>query len=150
MASEHQKIWRNILKIIAHRGNTLGPSINENKLWYLKEAIAKGFEVEVDVWVVDGLIFFGHDGPQYAVTESDLISLSDKAWFHCKNIEALNLFCNRHSMLKFFWHEQDRYTLTSNGYIWSYPGQAVGGNCIIVDLDSGKDYECYAVCTDYC
>ena len=47
--------------------------------------------------------------------------LIQKIWFHAKNIEAfyellkLNIVC--------FWHQNDDVTLTSNGYIWTYPGK---------------------------
>ena len=45
--------------LISHRGNTNGklPSA-ENRPDYIDEAIGFGFDVEIDVWLIDGVIFF--------------------------------------------------------------------------------------------
>lgn len=139
---------------IAHRGNTNGSDIyRENTVAQISNAISMGFDVEVDVWYVSGQVFLGHDGPSVSVEKSYLIEIADVAWFHCKNLEALNLFTTEFPELKYFWHEEDRFTLTSNNYIWTYPGQEVTPNSIIVDLtmDSADQYKdvAYGVCTDY-
>ena len=55
--------------LIAHRGNTEGPCPeSENRPDYLISAVAKGFYVEVDVWLQENKLFLGHDGPQYPTT----------------------------------------------------------------------------------
>ena len=47
---------------ISHRGNVNGPDLEkENTIEQIFIAIGKGFDVEVDVWVIDGLIFFIRD-----------------------------------------------------------------------------------------
>ena len=57
------------MKIISHRGNLTGPNpIRENSIDYIEEAIAEGFDVEVDLWVDDNECYLGHDDPQYFVT----------------------------------------------------------------------------------
>ena len=44
---------------ISHRGNINGPDLEkENSIEQIFIAIGKGFDVEIDVWVIDGLIFF--------------------------------------------------------------------------------------------
>ena len=43
--------------LISHRGNTNGKNINrENTKSYIDEAIAKGFDVEIDICKWDGVI----------------------------------------------------------------------------------------------
>lgn len=59
------------MKLIAHRGNTLGPdSANENKLYYITKALRDGFDVEVDVRIETYAInnykvWLGHDRGDY-------------------------------------------------------------------------------------
>ena len=56
-----------------------------------------------------------------------------------------------------FWHQKDHYTITSKGYIWSYPGYNKFINCIDVMPESLSEYhnvsEYYpkniGVCSDY-
>ena len=56
--------------LISHRCNINGKLPNrENTISYIKEAIAKGFDVEIDICKWDGKNFFlGHDEPQEAIT----------------------------------------------------------------------------------
>jgi hypothetical protein len=51
----------------------------------------------------------------------------------------------------YFWHETDKFTLTSSGYIWTYPGNSVVDNSIIVILDDSvcENKSVYAICSDY-
>ena len=53
---------------IAHRGNLFGriPE-RENSPEYIQEALAAGYDVEVDVWFEEGKLFLGHAKPQYEV-----------------------------------------------------------------------------------
>lgn len=137
---------------IAHRGNTKGPSETENNPVNLIVAISLGFDVEVDIWMDIKGVYLGHDKPQYTVDETFLEDIKDHAWFHCKNIEALGYFVNNMPDAKYFWHQEDDHTLTSNGYIWTYPGKTVTNKSIVVltepaDLSLYKD--AYGVCTDY-
>jgi hypothetical protein len=139
--------------VIAHRGNTHGPDrINENRQSYLEAAINNGFNVEVDVWFVEGEGFMlGHDAPMYAIDRSFLTE--DTVWCHAKNAEALSnlLMIGAHC----FWHQSDDRTLTSNGWIWTYPGKEIVNPTRSVTIalspaDVKKlDVSCEAVCTDY-
>lgn len=144
--------------LISHRGNLFGPNIDrENDPEYLLEAIYAGFDVEVDVWVypdTDGynLICFGHDSPQHcSIPESFLLEIGHAAWFHCKNLDALYFFNSVFPQLNYFWHQTDDYTLTSQGYIWTYPGKDITGNSVIVDLNKDiQDYSnVFGICGDY-
>ena len=56
------------MDLIAHRGNTNGSFESyENEPMYIDKAIQEGFDVEVDVWYVDGVLYLGHDKPQYGI-----------------------------------------------------------------------------------
>jgi hypothetical protein len=137
---------------IAHRGNTNGPNPEmENNPKYLLEALSLGFDVEVDVWLMGNEICFGHDFPEYmSIPESFLIEIGHRAWFHCKNLEALYFFNSTFPQLNYFWHQSDDHTLTSQGYIWTYPGKAVVGKSVIVDLELSRiDQVAYAICSDW-
>jgi hypothetical protein len=136
------------MKIIAHRGNTSGPNKDENHPTHLEKALLKGYDIEVDVWVIENKIFLGHDEPKYNVSFNNLFEIKDNLWIHCKNLTALNFF-NKKDFI-FFWHENDRFTLTSNGFIWTYPNEELSKKSIIVDLMGNNVYnDVYGVCTDY-
>ena len=139
------------MKLISHRGNINGPNLEkENTIEQIFIAIGKGFDVEVDVWVIDGLIFFGHDYPKYLIDDFIIKKIKNSAWFHCKNLEALLFFIDNNIKYNFFWHQEDDFTLTSNGYIWTYPGKNVTEKSIIVDLNLDyKHNNVYGICTDY-
>lgn len=135
---------------IAHRGNRFGPSELENYPSYLLDAISDGFDVEVDVWYVDGQFYFGHDDPKYPVDESFILAIGLNSWFHCKNLGALVFFNETYPQLNYFWHQGDDYTLTSQGYIWTYPERELSHRSVIVDLSKEpKAYGAYAICADY-
>ena len=94
----------------------------------------------------------GHDEPQYLIDWYWLGQYKDNLWIHCKNIEALYEFAHATSGFNYFWHQEDDFTLTSSGFIWTYPNKNVLDNSIIVDNDpkwKEKNYKCYGVCSDY-
>ncbi|OJW46908.1 MAG: hypothetical protein BGO67_07300 [Alphaproteobacteria bacterium 41-28] len=137
-------------KLIAHRGNTDGPNQAENNPDYLLKTLDLGYDCEVDIWVINGKIFLGHDNPLYSV-EEDFIH-TPKFWFHAKNLEALDFMLQK--SVPCFWHENDQYTLTSNGFIWANIHMPVTSKTIIVvpDIESGikkiKELP-YGICSDY-
>jgi hypothetical protein len=139
---------------IAHRGNINGPDLeNENTIKTIFTALGKGFDVEIDVWVIDGIIYFGHDRPKEIIDQFIIDKINTNGWFHCKNIEALLFFSNNYDRLNYFWHEEDSYTLTSFNYIWTYPGKIITPRSILVDLNipnlKSYDIKPYGICTDY-
>ena len=38
----------------------------------------------------------------------------------------------KHSNIHCFWHQKDDVTLTSDGYVWTYPGKGLINNSICV------------------
>lgn len=121
------------MRVIAHRANIGGPnSRTENSPAQILRAIEQGFDVEIDTRVIDGQIFFGHDYPQYECPESLIIRIIEKGWFHCKNLEAMTYLSKHFPGIKYFWHQSDDFTLTSNGFIWTYPGQKITNKSVLV------------------
>lgn len=108
--------------LIAHRGNINGPSVDENSPTLILNTLAQGYQVEIDVWFIDGKYFLGHDTPDYEVPSSFLIR--NGLWCHAKNIDAL-VALQELEVKHYFWHQEDDYTLTSSGYIWTYPGKVL-------------------------
>ena len=79
------------MKLISHRGNLNGPNKErENHPDYIWEALQAGYEVEIDVWWIDGKFMLGHDKPQYNFPFSLIERYYSKLWIHCKNMEALS------------------------------------------------------------
>jgi hypothetical protein len=138
--------------LISHRGNTNGPIESwENEPTYIDLAISKDYDVEVDVWLVENMLFLGHDKPQYGV---DFIWFRDrisKLWIHCKNVESLLFFKNCQYEFNYFWHETDTVTLTSHNHIWAYPGkQPIKGSISVMpEIYDDQTIDCLGVCSDY-
>jgi len=137
--------------LISHRGNISGANKSlENSPDYIEVAINKGYDVEVDIWLCEYQFYLGHDSPQYQVDEDWLLSHKNRLWFHCKNLEILNYFIKEKKHYKFFWHQKDDFTLTSNNYIWTFPGKPIMKNSIIVSLGKEKiEKEVYGICSDH-
>ena len=135
---------------IAHRGNVRGPSNEENAPWHVEHALAHGFDVEVDVWVDENTICLGHDEPEYHIDMSFLSQ--DGLWCHAKNAKALSLLLELDQTV--FYHQEDNFTITSNGYIWSYPGCATEPKCIAMEAGFSENVarglrNISGVCSDY-
>lgn len=138
--------------LIAHRGNTNGPiESRENEPTYIDMAINKGFEVEVDVWYVDGQLYLGHDKPQYGVNDRWFRDRLTKLWVHCKNIEAVLFFKVNQYPFNYFWHETDTITLTSLNHIWAYPSKQPIKRSIAVmpEIHNDDVTECIGICSDF-
>lgn len=123
------------MKFISHRGNTTGSNpAEENSPKYINDAIQQGFDVEVDVWVLEGRVWLGHDQPTYRLDEHNywhyLQDRSEVLWCHAKNEKALEYLLSEG--LHCFWHQEDDRTLTSKGFIWTYPGKPLIDGAIAV------------------
>lgn len=108
---------------ISHRGNIRGPDPKmENSPVHITAALAAGYNVEVDVRYIDGVWYLGHDEPVHIV---DFDYLNDeRIWLHCKNMEALaELNIMMSVKAHYFWHQEDDVALTSNRWLWTYPGK---------------------------
>ncbi len=141
------------MRLIAHRGNRFGPNPEcENHPDYILETISAGYDVEIDVRLIDREFFLGHDEPQYKVDLKFLSKIREFAWIHCKNLEALHFFLK---MPEFncFWHQNDDYTITSHGFIWAFPGKPVTSRSIAVMPEYAPGFNvspnALGICTDY-
>ena len=135
--------------LISHRGNLDGRTPEyENSPTYIQQALDAGFDVEVDVWYIDGQFFLGHDAPTYLVESS---WFRGKAlWCHAKNREALEKIIVMTEGITCFWHEADKMTLTSDGYIWMYPGNYSRlGITVWLGKPEVDIPKMLGVCTDY-
>ena len=72
------------------------------------------------MWRIDEKFFLGHDDPETEISEKWLLEKKNYLWIHCKNLEGLEILIKEFSDLNFFWHENDKYTLTNHGYIWAH------------------------------
>lgn len=142
------------MKFIAHRGNLKGPNKEkENHPDYVDQAIAAGFDVEIDVWVKDNKLYLGHDEPQYLIDYDFMRERQSKLWCHAKNLGALEWLL--HHDFHAFSHDEDDYVLTSQGRIWAYPGKALSYNTVCVMPERAGYYtledlcKSWAICTDW-
>ena len=134
--------------LIAHRGNVTGANLDrENSPEYIYEALNKGFNVEIDVWLKKDKWFLGHDMPQYEIELTFL--LNNFLWCHAKNIEAFKGMLGRG--VHCFWHQKDDVTLTSNGYIWTSPGKQLTTKsiCVLPEKAKYKNMNCAGICSDF-
>lgn len=117
---------------IAHRGNTKGLNPKcENHPDYIQLALDSGFDVEIDLRILDQELYLGHDEPTYKIDPQWILQRHLNLWIHCKNLSALAWCLNQHIAHAFF-HDRDDYTLTTCGKIWTYPGKPVTDQCILV------------------
>jgi hypothetical protein len=140
------------MKFIAHRGLTNGPDKSlENNPNIINLALDQGFDCEIDVWVHDNTWYLGHDNPQYQI---DIHFLNKPGlWIHAKNLDALQSLTSTN--LNYFWHQEDDYTITSHGFIWSYPGKPLSKKsiCLMPEWNNPEfknlNFECYGICSDF-
>ena len=137
------------MRLISHRGNINGKQpIIENMPSYVDTALKLGYDVEVDVWYESDIFYLGHDFAQYEIKEEYLNN--KRLWCHAKNSAAL--YFMRKANIHCFWHEGDDYTLTSQGYTWTYPKKELHENsiCVLPELGyNGVLEKCFGICSDY-
>lgn len=144
-----------MIQLIAHRGLMEGPNKDlENDPYQVDKAMDKGFDCEIDLWRIDKQFMLGHDEPKYPIDFSWIKKNQYRLWVHAKNIEALYYLSEFGD--NYFWHENDKFTLTSCGWIWTFPGNALTENSICVmpeqymkDLSKVINLKCYGICSDY-
>tara|TARA_R110002110_G_scaffold57127_5_gene163608 strand:+ start:2805 stop:3230 length:426 start_codon:yes stop_codon:yes gene_type:complete len=134
--------------LIAHRGNIKGVDKRENMPEYITEALNREYDVEIDVWLTNQGYFLGHDKPQYAIPKNFL--RQSGVWCHAKNSHAFkdmlqdpNIHC--------FWHENDDYTLTSQGKIWIFPDKEPldGGILVLREGQKISHPNLGGICSDF-
>ncbi len=145
------------MKIICHRGNTSGPDPkNENRPEVIDYCFQKWYDIEIDLWAYKNDLYLGHDEPSYPIQMDYLLPMKTRLWIHCKNLQASSkLF--KHRDFNYFLHDRDDYTLTSQGFVWTYPKpqDLLLDNQILLDFKPNVDFEKYkllgihGVCVDY-
>ncbi|MFH0942918.1 MAG: hypothetical protein V1810_01965 [Candidatus Beckwithbacteria bacterium] len=137
------------MRIISHRGNLNGPSPKqENQPDYIRKTLSLGFEAEIDVWRVKNQWWLGHDRPTFRTDEKFI--KQPKLWCHAKNSQALLRLLEL--KINCFWHETDERTLTSKGFIWTYPGKELTKKsiaCLPEQVPGWIIAKAAGVCTDY-
>ena len=114
---------------ISHRGNLEGAvKERENFPGQIDLALSLDFDVEIDLWLSDGSLKLGHDFPENRIDESFLLERSSRLWVHAKNLECIS-FLNQ-SGLNWFWHENDKLTMTSKSIPWAFPEVFVSGGVV--------------------
>jgi hypothetical protein len=115
---------------IAHRGNYAGKNYaRENTISYIEEAISAGYDVEIDVWLVDHKWHLGHDFPREEIP----LSFMERScvWTHAKNlIGYVSLYNN--SKVHTFWHNKDEFVFTSKGIKWAYSGVVTNDGVMVM------------------
>ena len=141
--------------LIAHRGNInqVIPE-RENAPDYIDEAIAQGYEVEMDVRLIDGKLFLGHDNPDYEVSLQWLLDRNGSLWVHTKNFAALQYLIDHD--LRIFYHQMENHTIINNcNLIWSHDLAEANEKSIIPLLsmaDISKNpipKNVYGICSDF-
>ena len=137
------------MKIISHRGNVRGAIPDrENRPSYIDCAIGNGYDVEIDVRLIAGQLWLGHDEPQYKVEHSWLQPRKEYLWIHCKDLAAAQECCDYQS----FCHTSDPYTYTTTGKVWLHDLSMKVNDAIIPLIDDPIAYlphKPYAICTYY-
>ena len=141
---------------IAHRGNVNGPNpVRENSPEYIQEALGAGYDCEVDLFIISGSPYLGHDNPQYKVTEKWLNERKNNLWIHAKTFDSASWLANSKFEFEYFCHEKDNFTLTQKNYIWLHDLARIPNfKCIIPliareQVTKYKYKNFYAVCSDY-
>jgi len=149
--------------LIAHRGLLNGPDSSiENTIDSLEFARSQGYDIEVDLWFMDGQWMLGHDGPMHEINEDQMRTLnrrdiydSHHMWIHAKNINALYQLRKIRWPGHFFYHQQDDAVLTSTGYLWTNPGEQLTpmSVCVMPEWNDSmlrcKYLDVHAFCTDH-
>lgn len=140
--------------IISHRGNLEGENEStENSPSQIETAINFGYDVEIDLWLIDNDFMLGHDKPEHPISLDWLVSNEKILWVHCKNFEAIDYLSKNQINLNYFFHDSDDLTLTSRNFMWIYPKKTYSNNSVIVckDVDEFANYlkkPPFGVCTD--
>lgn len=139
-------------KLIAHRALMHGPDrALENHPEQIKLTLSQGFECEIDIWLHDNQLYLGHDEPTYHIGDGFLHQPG--LWIHAKNLEAL--YWLTITKLNYFWHQNDDFTLTSHGYIWTFPGKELTSRSVAVLPEihdpslSNLNFQCFGICSDF-
>ena len=107
---------------IANKGNHSGENPErENTILYLEEAMALGYDVKIDVWLIDKVWMLGERFPDAEQTIPRDFMENPQVWVSAKNLVGyVSLY--RNSKVQVFWHNRDDFTFTSMGIKWANYG----------------------------
>jgi len=142
--------------LIAHRGLLNGPDKElENNPKVIIEALAAGYDAEIDLQVVNNELFLGHDEPTYKVNEEFLIQRG--LWIHAKNVEALRYLTTTNT--NYFYHEEDPMVITTHSWVWVHPKHLEGNLSMhrtiavvpeyVMPISDIRNLKVTGVCSDY-
>lgn len=136
------------MKIISHRGNLSGSEpTTENNPNHIDYVLDMGFDVEIDLYLYKNKFYLGHDEPIYIIDDDWLLKRNNKLWIHLKTIELIeNSIVQK---LNYFWHESDKFTLTSKGIPWCYPGVYIKNGITVILDQEFISKNIFGICTDY-
>lgn len=142
------------MRRIAHRGNRHGPNPErENEPGYILEALAEGFDCEIDVrWLKDKW-YLGHNTPDYLVPSSFLTLPG--LWVHLKDAATVSVMQLQPTLCNWFWHEVDNIAFTSRGNGWTGNPEFRSQKNILMISDISwleipfKEYHFYGCCNDW-
>ena len=145
------------MNLISHRGNLTGSRNQENNPFYIIDALKADYQCEIDLWSFAGKHFLGHDKPIYEIEWKWISKKWQNLLIHCKTPQALECCVLYNSLgqaekLHYFWHENDRYTVTNFGRPVCFPGQVPLRGSIYIHPEQcttkGLE-ECWAIVSDY-
>ena len=145
--------WNSAPRWILHRGLCNGPDKHlENNEQHIKMQIANGWDVEIDIWKIGNDWILGHDAPLTKLVDISILE-SKHVWVHCKNLEALKA-AHESTKMHYFTHNIDPATLTSQNWMWCFPGHHIGRGSVCVmpertGLGISEICMAGAVCSDY-
>ena len=100
-------------------GNYSGINSRENTSSYIEEAISAGYNVMVDVWLLDKKWYLGYDMPKEEIDISFLER--PEMWTHARDLQGyVSLYNN--PKVHVFWHQRDDFAFTSKGIKWASAG----------------------------
>lgn len=140
--------------LISHRGNIdcVLPE-QENSPAYIERAILLGYDVEIDIRLIDGKIYLGHDFPQYEISFDWLLDKRQHLWVHTKNFKALSFLIDKE--VKTFFHQKEKHTIINNcNLIWSHELSEANEKSIIPllsidDINRFRGTNVYGICSDF-
>jgi hypothetical protein len=140
------------MKLISNRGNVDGVNAElQNTLVYIQEAINKGYDVKIDLWIKDGKLYLGTNEPTTPLDIDWLERNRHKLWLQCRSVEVISKFTNLDSSghnIHFFWHDSNKVSLTNRGYMWCEPGEIVPGGIVYQPVYCDNIEGFYGVCSD--
>jgi hypothetical protein len=139
--------------LISHRGNLNGPFQDENNPTKIEDVILKGFDVEIDLRILNSEFYLGHDTEDFKVSESWILKFKNKLWIHCKTISTIEQIHNSKLLndSNYFFHFNDNCTFTSKGFLWVFPGFQPIKNSIAVlpELHNDDISKSIGICSDF-